>query len=183
MKIHLKFDFNTIATLHLERLLAENKVTYKSENFNEIELLSSVSHSDYQLFKELLQSNGIEIIENQKVILVQKIKSIILQMIQNQDEVHLKTSVYLSEQMNQSYPSISNLFSEVTYTSIENFIIMQKIEIVKQQIISNQYTLTEIAFKYNYSSVAHLSNQFKKCTGITPSAFERIIRKRAALTN
>ena len=86
MKIHLKFDLNAIATMHLKKLLAENKVDYKSENFNEIELLNTISSSDYQLFKDLLQTNGIEIIENQKVILVQKIKTIILQMIQNQDE-------------------------------------------------------------------------------------------------
>lgn len=182
MKLYLKFDFNTIASLHLERLLLDTNTNYKAENFNEIEVLNDLSESDYIQLKKKLHTNGIEIIENQKVILVQKIKSIILQMIHNPDEVSIKTSIYLSEKVGQSYNYISNLFSEVTYTSIENFIIIQKIETVKQQIITNQLTLTEIAFKYNYSSVAHLSNQFKKCTGITPSAFQRIIRKRIALT-
>lgn len=78
---------------------------------------------------------------------------------------------------------MSNLFSEVTYTSIENFIILQKIEYTKQLIINSQLTLTEIAFKLNYSSVAHLSTQFKNTTGITPSAFQRIINRRREIAS
>jgi AraC-like DNA-binding protein len=78
---------------------------------------------------------------------------------------------------------LSNLFSDVTYTSIENYIIIQKIELAKQLIISNQLSLTEIAYRLNYSSVAHLSTQFKNTTGITPSAFQRIITKRRELSS
>jgi AraC-like DNA-binding protein len=89
--------------------------------------------------------------------------------------------VYLSKKLNQSYGFLSNLFSEVTFTSIENFIILHKIEYTKQLIIKSDLTLTEIAYKLNYSSVAHLSTQFKNTTGITPSAFQRIITKRRLL--
>jgi AraC-like DNA-binding protein len=86
--------------------------------------------------------------------------------------------VYLSEKIGHSYGYLSNLFSEVTFSSIENFMIIQKIEYTKQLILNTDLTLTEIAFKLNYSSVAHLSTQFKNTTGITPSAFQRIIFKR-----
>jgi len=96
--------------------------------------------------------------------------------------INIKSSVYLAEKLSHSYGYLSNLFSEITFTSIENFIIMQKIEYTKQLIIKNQLSLTEIAFHLNYSSVAHLSTQFKNTTGITPSAFQRIIKKRRELS-
>ena len=183
MLLHLKYNFNTITTLHLEHLLKQNKLSYKIPEFNEIELLNTLSDLEFNEFKEKLKKNGIEIIENQKVILVQKIKNCIREIIHNSDSISVKTSVYLSDQLGQSYSSLSTIFSEVTYTSIENYIIIQKIEAVKQLIIKNPLTLTEIAFKFNYSSVAHLSTQFKNTTGITPSAFQRIIRKRSERTN
>ena len=114
---------------------------------------------------------------------VQKIKDAIIEMIQTEETVMVKSSVFLSEKLNHSYGYISNLFSEITYTSIENFIIIQKIELAKQLLIINELNLTEIAFKLNYSSVAHLSTQFKNTTGITPSAFQRIIAKRKEISN
>ena len=95
--------------------------------------------------------------------------------------INVKSSVYLSEKLGHSYGYLSNLFSEVTYTSVENFIIIQKIEYTKQLLLSTDLNLTEIAFKLNYSSVAHLSTQFKNNTGITPSAFQRIISKRRTI--
>ncbi len=183
MNLYLKFDFNTIVAIHLEKLLKENKVNYKSVNFNEVEILSYLSVSDFNDLIEKLNQNGIQIIENQKTIQVQKIKDLILEMIYNLETISVKTSIYLSEKLGISYSNISNLFSEVTYTSIENFIIIQKIELVKKLIIANQLTLTEIAFKFNYSSVAHLSTQFKNTTGLTPSAFQRIINKRQQVVN
>jgi AraC-like DNA-binding protein len=98
-------------------------------------------------------------------------------------EINVKSSVYLADKLEHSYGYLSNLFSEVTYTSIENFIIIQKIEYAKRLIIKSDMTLTEIAFKLSYSSVAHLSTQFKNTTGITPSAFQRIIEKRRAISD
>jgi AraC-like DNA-binding protein len=103
-------------------------------------------------------------------------------MVFNQNtEVNVKTSVYLADKLGFSYGFLSNFFSEVTYTSIKNFINLQKIEYAKQLIINEELSLTEIAFKLNYSSVAHLSAQFKNTTGITPTAFQRIITKRREL--
>jgi len=178
MKLYLKFDFNTIAKIHLENLLQENNVKYRTIGFGEIEFLETLSEEKISEINAQLNNNGIEIVENQKSIFVQKIKDAILEMIQNPENITVKSSVYLSEKLNYNYSYISNVFSEVTYTSIENFIIIQKIELAKQLIIANKLTLTEIAYQLNYSSVAHLSTQFKNTTGITPSAFQRIISKR-----
>ena len=126
----------------------------------------------------VLNEYGIEVIENQKSILVQKIKDTIVEMVNSEVPLSVKSSVYLADKLNHSYGYLSNLFSEVTYTSIESYIILQKIELSKNLIINDQLTLTEIAYKLNYSSVAHLSTQFKNITGITPSAFQRILKKR-----
>lgn len=179
MKLFIKFDFNTICKKVLETQLNELNIKYRILAFGEIELLEKVPSETYTILNDTLNDYGIEIVENQKSILVQKIKDAIIDLVFNEDsEVNVKSSVYLSEKLGHSYGYLSNLFSEVTYTSIENFIIIQKIEYTKQLLLTTDLSLTEIAFKLNYSSVAHLSTQFKNATGITPSAFQRIISKR-----
>lgn len=184
MKVFVKFDFNAACKKILEDKLDECQIKFKSLGFGEVEFLEKVSDEKMELFTESLRPYGIEIVENQKTVLIQKIKDAIIDMVLNEDtNVNVKSSVYLSEKLNLSYGYISNLFSELTYTSIENFIILQKIEYTKQLIINNQLSLTEIAYKLNYSSVAHLSTQFKNTTGITPSAFQRIIKKRREITS
>ena len=99
-------------------------------------------------------------------------------MVHSEEPINVKASVYLTDKLNHSYGYLSNLFSEVTFSSIENYIMMQKIEHAKNLIIKDNLTLTEVAYRLNYSSVAHLSTQFKNITGITPSQFQRIITKR-----
>lgn len=179
MKVFIKFDFNSICNKVLEEKLEQHQIKHKVLGFGEVEILEKISDAKMEEFSNSLSSYGIEIVENQKSILIQKIKDTIVDMVFNEDaNVNVKSSVYIAEKLGHSYGYLSNLFSEVTYTSIENFIILQKIEYTKQLIISNQLSLTEIAFKLNYSSVAHLSSQFKNTTGITPSAFQRIIKKR-----
>ena len=179
MKVFIKFDFNSICKKVLDEKLMEHQIKHKVLGFGEIEFLGKISEEKIEEFSNSLIPYGIEIVENQKAILIQKIKDTIIDMVFNEDaNVNVKSSVYIAEKLGHSYGYLSNLFSEVTYTSIENFIIIQKIEYTKQLIINNQLSLTEIAFKLNYSSVAHLSSQFKNTTGITPSAFQRIIKKR-----
>lgn len=183
MKVFVKFDFNTVCMKILEEKLIESLLKFKVIGFGEIEFLEKVSGEKMNSFIESIGPYGIEIVENQKTVLIQKIKDAIVDMVFNEDRtINVKSSVYLSDKLNHSYGYLSNLFSELTYTSIENFIILQKIEYTKQLIINNQLTLTEIAFKLNYSSVAHLSSQFKNTTGITPSAFQRIIKKRREIS-
>ncbi|MGB5418915.1 helix-turn-helix domain-containing protein [Algibacter sp.] len=179
MKLFLKFDFNTVFKKVLESKLKELNIKYRVLGFGEVELLEKIPSEKYDELNTSLNGFGIEIVENQKSILIQKIKDVIIDMVFNEDtDVNVKSSVYLSEKIGHSYGYLSNLFSEVTYTSIENFIIIQKIEYAKQLMLTTDFNLTEIAFRLNYSSVAHLSTQFKNTTGITPSAFQRIISKR-----
>lgn len=183
MSVFIKFDFNAICNRVLEEKLNECDLKYRILGFGEVEFLEKVSAEKLNLFSQSLAVYGIEIVENQKAILIQKIKDAIVDMVFNDDNaVNVKSSVYLADKLNHSYGYLSNLFSEVTYTSIENFIIIQKIEYTKQLIISEQLSLTEIAFKLNYSSVAHLSSQFKNTTGLTPSAFQRILKKRREIS-
>lgn len=181
MKIFIKFDFNAVCRKVLEEKLIKHAIKHRVLGFGEVELLGNQETDNFKAFTEELKEYGIDIIENHKTILIQKIKDTIIEMIHTPELVTVKSSVYLAEKLGHSYGYLSNLFSEVTYTSIENFIIIQKIESTKQLIVNSQLSLTEISFKLNYSSVAHLSSQFKNVTGITPSAFQRIINKRREL--
>ncbi|MES2241096.1 MAG: AraC family transcriptional regulator [Bacteroidota bacterium] len=183
MKLFLKTDSLFLAKKILEEKLDGFNIKYNLINTNEILFLETIDTDTYQKITSILNEYGFEIIENQKNIVVQKIKETIIEMIFNDVAPVVKSSVYLAEKLDLSYGYLSNLFSEVTYTSIENFIIIQKIEYVKKLITHHSLTLTEIAFKLNYSSVAHLSSQFKNITGITPSAFQRIIKKRNEIAN
>lgn len=184
MKIFIKFDFTRICSRLIDEKLEELGIKYSMLNFGEIEFLEEVPSDKLKAFDAILTDYGIEKIENQKVILVQKIKDTIIDMVLNSnDSINVKSSVYLSEKLGHSYGYLSNLFSEVTYTSVENFIILQRIEQAKSLMINTDLSLTEIAFRLQYSSVAHLSTQFKNTTGITPTTFQRIIAKRRELNN
>lgn len=182
MKIFTKFDFNAVCSKVLEEQLEKIGVKYKILSFGEVEFLENISKDKIKELSEHLEDYGINIIENQKTVLVQKIKDTIVEMVHSDEPVNVKASVYLAEKLNHSYGYISNLFSEVTFTSIESFIILQKIERAKNLIIKDNLTLTEVAYKLNYSSVAHLSTQFKNITGITPSQFQKIITKRREIS-
>lgn len=182
MKMFLKFDFTRFCSRVIDEKLIELGIKYKMFNFGELEFLEKVPADKLKEFDSILENYGIEKIENQKVILVQKIKDTLIDMVSNDnDTINVKSSVYLSEKLGHSYGYLSNLFSEVTYTSIENFIIIQRIEYAKSLMINTELSLTEIAFRLQYSSVAHLSTQFKNTTGITPTKFQTIITKRREL--
>ncbi|MEO5776499.1 MAG: AraC family transcriptional regulator [Flavobacterium sp.] len=183
MKIFIKFDFNLVCRKVLEEKLIKYNIKYRILGFGEVDVLEKIDSTVFSALTEELKEYGIDIIENQKSVLVQKIKDTIIEMIHSPELINVKSSVYLAEKLSHSYGYLSNLFSDVTYTSIENYIILQKIEYAKQLIVSSDLSLTEIAFQLNYSSVAHLSTQFKNVTGITPSAFQRIIAKRREIAN
>ncbi|RCW92026.1 helix-turn-helix domain-containing protein [Winogradskyella arenosi] len=179
MKLFLKFDFTKICNVLLEEKLNACNFKYQQTAFGEVEILEQITDQQLEVFNKSIQDYGIYVIEDAKKIMVQKIKDAITDMVFNEEnDINVKTSVFLAEKLDQSYSYLSNLFSEVTYTSIENYVILQKIEYTKTLLINEELSLTEIAYKLNYSSVAHLSKQFKNTTGITPSAFQRIIAKR-----
>lgn len=135
--------------------------------------------------KIILKKYGFDIIDNKKTILLEKIKQTIIGKIYRADyEMLTNFSDYLSKEMNYSYTYLANIFSEMEGNTIEHFIIEHKIERVKAMLEQGEYTLTEIAYKMNYSSVAHLSFQFKKITGLTPTNYKLLtIRKRRMVEN
>lgn len=178
MKMYVKFDFNTLCRKVLEDKLKDQGLKYRLINSGEVELYESLTKEQCKVFKENLGNYGIEIIESQKTALVQKIKDTIVELVGSDEMIPVKASIYIAEKLNHSYGYLSSLFSEIANTSIENFIIIHKIECSKELIISGKYNLTEIAQRLNYSSVAHLSTQFKNMTGLTPSQFQKIVTMR-----
>lgn len=182
MKAFLKFDLNILTKKVLEEKLSGFGYKFSIATYGEVEFFEDIPTDKVKEIEDLLSCYGIQVLMNQKQILVQKIKDVITEMVNKDEPLSVKSSVYLTEKLDHSYGYLSNVFSEITFTSIENFIILQKIELAKSMIINGSLTLTEIAFKLNYSSVAHLSTQFKNITGITPSAFQRIIQKRRVQT-
>ncbi len=184
MELFFKFDLHKACQLILEEQLSKSGLTYKTIAFGEIQLNEQLNTEQLNALSKSLEHYGIEILENQKSILLQKIKELIVEIVFNEDEMpNTKISHFLADKLGYSYGYISNLFSEYTYTSIENYIILQKTERAKQLISTNEYTFTEIAWKLSYSSVAHFSTQFKNTTGLTPSLFQKIINKRKEISN
>jgi AraC-like DNA-binding protein len=151
----------------------------KAVELGEVEVAEEISEPLSEMVKTALAKFGFELMEDKKSILIEKIKNIIVEMIHYSEEPPvLNFSAFLSEKLNYDYNYLSNLFSEVKGITIEHYIIAHKIERAKELLIYNELTLTEIAHKLHYSSVAHLSNQFKKVTGLTPSFFKKMKHKR-----
>jgi AraC-like DNA-binding protein len=144
-----------------------------------VEIMENLSAENRQQLKEALLSSGLELMDDKKAILIEKIKNIIIEMVHHSDEmIKINFSNFLSDKLNHNYTYLANLFSEVQGTTIEHFIISHKIERIKELIIYGELNITEIAWKMGYSSVAHLSNQFKKSTGLSPSHFKQLKNKR-----
>jgi AraC-like DNA-binding protein len=151
----------------------------------EVEIKEDISNQEREQLRIALLKLGLELMDNKRAILIEKIKNIIVEMVHYTDKP-LKTnfSDYLSMKLNHDYTYMANLFSEVTGVTIEHFIIAHKIERAKELLIYDELSLTEISYRLNYSSVAHLSNQFKKVTGMTPTFFKHLKHKRrSALDN
>ena len=178
MKLYMKFDSGTACKKIIQEQLGKLNLQYVYLGFAEIEIADAVSGSRLSEINATLGDYGIEIVENQKSILVQKIKDTITEMVYMEDKPLTSNSAYIADKLNRRYSYLAGVFLEVTYSSIENFTILQKTERAKQLISANQLTFTEIAYLLNYSSVAHLSTQFKGATGITPSTFQRILNRR-----
>lgn len=148
-------------------------------DLGEVEIMENISAEQREHIKVALHSSGLELMDDKRAILIEKIKNIIIEMVHHSDEIlKVNFSDFLSEKLNHDYTYLANLFSEVQGTTIEQFIISHKIERIKELIIYDELNITEIAWKMNYSSVAHLSNQFKKATGLSPSHFKQLKDKR-----
>ena len=178
MVVYVKYNFEEVLKRVLQEQLEKIDVEYSYLGSTEVEIPDNISSEKMQKLCESLNNYGGEIVENNKNIIAQKIKDTIIELVYSEEELPKKISEYIAEKLNYRYGYLSNVFSEVTLTTINNFVTQQKTDRAKQLMISTNLTLSEIAWKLNYSSLAHLSNQFKKTTGLTPSAFQRIIKKR-----
>nr|WP_314897635.1 AraC family transcriptional regulator [uncultured Flavobacterium sp.] len=146
-----------------------------SVELGEVELLEDFKENEKQDLEIKLQSLGFELLEDKTTITIERVKCLIVDLVHHQNnELKTNLSSYLSEQLGQDYNTLSNLFSEVQGTTIEHYFIAQKIEKVKELLMYKELTVSEIAIKLNYSDVAHLSNQFKKITGVTPTHFKQL---------
>jgi AraC-like DNA-binding protein len=148
-------------------------------DLGEVEIMEDISVEQRQQLKAALFSYGLEVMDDKRAVLIEKIKKVIVEMIHFTDETsNINFSNFLSEKLNHNYTYLANLFSEVQGTTIEQFIILHKVEHIKELIIYGELNITEIADKMHYSSVAHLSTQFKKVTGLTPSHFKNLKDRR-----
>lgn len=144
-------------------------------DLGEVEIMEDISMEQREELKGVLLASGLELMDDKRAVLIERIKNTIIQMVHHADEmIKVNFSDYLSEKLSHDYTYMANLFSEVQGTTIEQFIICHKIERIKELIIYGDLNITEIAWKMNYSSVAHLSNQFKKVTGLSPSHFKKL---------
>ena len=162
--------------------LAKLGLHYTSVELGEAEVLENISVKQHDQIRTALLKSGLELMDDKKSVLIQKIKNVIIELVHYSEEpLTINFSEYLSEQLHHDYTYLANLFSEVQGTTIEKFLIAHKIERVKELLVYNELNLTEIAYKLHYSSVAHLSAQFKKVTGLTPSHFKQLKNKRRSM--
>jgi AraC-like DNA-binding protein len=148
-------------------------------DLGEVDVMEELSAEQRDQLKASLLLSGLELMDDKRAVLIEKINNVVTEMIHHSEEVpKVNYSDYISEKLDYDYTYLSNLFSEVKGITLQQFIIIHKIERAKELLLYNELTLTEISYKLHYSSVAHLSNQFKKVTGLTPSHFKQMKNKK-----
>ena len=179
MMIYVKYMVSRRCIMMVESNLEEIGIRYSSVQLGVIETLDAISDEQFFLLRTMLLKSGLELMDDKKTIQIEQIKTTIIELIHHsREELKVNFSDYLSEKLNSNYTYLANLFSEAEGVTIEHFIIMHKIEKVKELILYDELNLTEISYKLHYSSVAHLSNQFKKVTGLTPTFYKNLKNKR-----
>ncbi len=179
LKLYIKYMVSNRCKMAVKDELKKLGLHFIMVDLGVIEIMETISNEKRLLLKEGLLQSGLELMDDKKAILIEKIKNTIVQLIHHSDEIlKVNFSNYLAEKLEHNYTYLANLFSEVQGTTIEQFIISHKVERIKELIIYGELNITEIAWKMNYSSVAHLSSQFKKVTGLSPSHFKQLKDKR-----
>jgi len=175
MKLFIKNMVCPRCIMSVENILKKNNLESKYVQLGEIELLKTPGKKQLQNFSADLEKVGFELLDDQKTQLIEKIKTLLIEKVQEGNiEEHFSIYKFLSEKIFKDYSSISKLFSEVEGITIEQFFILQKIEKVKEWLIYDELSLSQIAFNLGYSSTQHLSGQFKKLTGMTPTKFKSL---------
>jgi AraC-like DNA-binding protein len=179
MELHIKNMVSLRCKMLVRDELEKLGLQYESVDLGVVEIAEEITDEQREIFNNNLKKSGLELLDNKKNILIERIKNVIVEMIHYTKEIpRVNDSDYISEKLGYDYTYLSNAFSEVKGITIQQFIILHKIEKVKELLLYDELTLTEIANKLHYSSVAHLSNQFKKATGLTPTYFKEIKEKR-----
>jgi AraC-like DNA-binding protein len=179
MKLYIKFMVSLRCKMIVKEELQKLGLKYVVIELGVVEILEDITEDQRQQLKVNLLQSGLELLDNKKSILIDKIKNVIVEMIHYSDEVpKVNYSDYISQKLDYDYTYLSNIFSEVKGITIQHFIIIHKIERVKELLLYDELNLTEISYKLHYSSVAHLSNQFKKITGLSPTFFKQLKQKR-----
>ncbi len=166
------------------KMLVKSELTklglhYINVELGEAHIMEEITNDQFVQLGIALKKDGLELMDDKKSILVEKIKTSIIELVHyNDEQLKVNLSDYLSDKLNHNYTYLANLFSEVKGTTIEQFFLAHKIERVKELLVYEELTLSEIAYRMHYSSVAHLSFQFKKMTGLTPSHFKNLKHKR-----
>jgi AraC family transcriptional regulator len=173
MKLYIKNMVCDRCKTAVQRALEKNNLAFTNLELGEVELRFQPDENQLEQFKSDIEEIGFELIEDKNARIISKIKKVVMVTVR---EAGLKTklSAQVSEALHKEYTSLSNLFSSVEGITIEQYAILQKIEFVKELLVYDELSLSEIAHKLRYSSVQHLSNQFKKVTGLTPSHFKKI---------
>ena len=163
----------------VKEVLKELGLHFILVDLGEVEIMENITNEQREQLQDALKESGLELMDDKRAILIEKIKNVIIEMVHHSDEVvKVNFSEYLAEKLDYDYTYLANLFSEVQGTTIAQFLILHKVERIKELIIYDELSISEIAWKMNYSSVAHLSNQFKKVTGLSPSHYKQLRDKR-----
>ena len=179
MKIYIKNMVCARCVKVVKEELEKLQIGYNSVSLGEADIIDHLNDSDFEKLKTVLLDNGFELIDDARVKLIEQIKTLIINSIYNNDKPEeINYSDYLSKKTGKPYTFLSGLFSSVENITIEKFIIHQKIERAKELLVYGELTLSEIAYRLGYSSVQHLSNQFRKTTGFTPSYFKELKEKK-----
>lgn len=179
MKLYIKYMVSQRCKMVVKDELAKLGLDFVVVDLGMVQISEDISTEDRETLRVNLLNYGLELMEDKKSILIEQIKAVIIEMIHySEDTLKINYSDYISEKLNYDYTYLSNIFSEVKGITIQQFIIINKIERVKELLLYDELNLTEISYKLNYSSVAHLSNQFKKITGLSPSFYKHLKQKR-----
>ena len=179
MKLYIKNMVSLRCKILVKEELNRLGLHFVQIELGNIEIMEDLSAAQRDTLKINLLQLGLELLDDKKTILIERIKNVIIEMIHYSDELpNINYSDYISQKLNHDYTYLSNVFSEVKGITIQQFIIIHKIEKVKELLLYDEFNLTEISYRLHYSSVAHLSNQFQKITGLRPSFFKKVKQKR-----